>query len=181
MIAFSFYYIPARAEDTTLPVIFNCPNDITITAETGHNSAMVVWQEPTAIDNTGEPVSGLRTNLSGERFPLGTTSIEYIFADDSRNEATCSFDITVVRKYLLYIYLICITNMRPSISGNYWKSSGLAVLLDYCIMLVMWKFRQFIGLPYFVSDAKSLAVYRTAIYCEQWCEKLGSFIGLPLS
>ena len=68
--------------------------------KTGEDSAMVVWQEPVAIDETGDTVSGLRTHLSGEKFPLGTTRIEYIFADDSRNEATCTFDITVVCKYL---------------------------------------------------------------------------------
>ena len=97
----SYCYITARAVDTAPPRIFNCPNDITVTTETGQYSAVVRWQEPTAIDNSDEPITTLRTHFPGNRFPLGTISVEYTFTDSSGNEAACTFEVTVVCKYFI--------------------------------------------------------------------------------
>ncbi|XP_072037686.1 uncharacterized protein [Amphiura filiformis] len=91
-----FVTVTSRAVDTTSPRIFGCPDDITVTATPGLYSAIIRWQEPTAIDNSGEQVTMTRTHYPGNQFPLGNTNVVYTFTDSSGNEAACSFDVTVV-------------------------------------------------------------------------------------
>lgn len=55
----------------------------------------ITWELPTSIDNEG-PV----TIVSGPLVPLqplqeGTTTIEYVFADQAGNTVSCLFNITI--------------------------------------------------------------------------------------
>jgi uncharacterized repeat protein (TIGR01451 family) len=85
--------------DTTPPVVASCPADLTV--GTGQNRStcdqVVSWVEPTATDNCGGvlPVFS-RTKAPGSTFPLGTTSVTYVFKDASGNQASCSFNVTVI-------------------------------------------------------------------------------------
>lgn len=78
--------------DETAP-IQTCPNDIF----SNFCSFPVDYPVPTAEDNCAdvlvELIAGL---LSGEVFPTGTTSVEYLATDPSGNETTCSFTVTVL-------------------------------------------------------------------------------------
>ena len=76
-----------------------CPSDIAIdnvtTAEFRVN-----WQEPTVTDNSGVLPSVTSNRQSGVRFVVpSSTEVLYTATDASGNEATCSFRITLKRKY----------------------------------------------------------------------------------
>jgi hypothetical protein len=80
--------------DIELPVISNCPNNITVNAATDLCSATVTWTEPTASDNC--MVSSFNKTPAGNTFNVGTTSVTYTATDMSGNTKTCSFTVTVV-------------------------------------------------------------------------------------
>ncbi|XP_041472957.1 hyalin isoform X48 [Lytechinus variegatus] len=81
--------------DTTPPTVV-CTNNIFQTVELGANSAEVVFTEPTASDISGQAILVSRTAASGDSFPIGTTTVTYVFADNSGNVAEdCSFTITI--------------------------------------------------------------------------------------
>ena len=56
------------------------------------------WTAPTARDNSGKTVTPSFTTdneVSGDNFPMGTTTVTYTVTDSSGNSATCSFTVTV--------------------------------------------------------------------------------------
>ncbi|XP_071489593.1 uncharacterized protein [Diadema antillarum] len=81
--------------DNTAPVVTNCPNDITVATTLDGAAVAVTWTEPTAVDDSGLPITTTSTSAPGDSFPVGTTTIVYTFTDDSGNTAVCAFDVTV--------------------------------------------------------------------------------------
>ena len=82
--------------DTAPPVILNCPLDIFISAELGTTHVPVFWSKPSAIDQRGFIMVVNATHKPGENFAVGsTTRISYLFIDDSFNQVTCNFSVTV--------------------------------------------------------------------------------------
>ena len=76
-----------------------CPSDITIDNATTYE-LRVYWQEPTATDNSGVMPSVSSVRRSGDLFAVPSLSeVLYIAKDESGNEATCSFRVTLKRKY----------------------------------------------------------------------------------
>jgi hypothetical protein len=81
--------------DNQPPVITGCPASITINAADGRCDKIVNWNPPTASDNC--PGVSLSTNhISGETFPLGTTTVVYTATDHAGLQTVCSFTVTVV-------------------------------------------------------------------------------------
>ena len=81
-----------------------CPGDITIDNATEF-VIRVNWQEPTATDNSGVLPSVSSTRRSGELFAVpGAYVVLYTAKDESGNEATCSFRITLKSKYTELAY-----------------------------------------------------------------------------
>nr|WP_242133148.1 HYR domain-containing protein [Aestuariivivens marinum] len=84
-------------DDTIAPVISNCPNDITVSNDSGLCSAVFTWTEPTANDNC--TVSGsliwTKSHLPGATFSVGTTTVTYTVTDTAGNSSSCSFEVTV--------------------------------------------------------------------------------------
>ena len=85
------------------PVDFNltsCPQDITVTAEPGADSAPASWALPTATtDCFRSSVINLDQTLgleSGSDFPIGTSQIAYAVFDSCGGFEVCSFNVTVV-------------------------------------------------------------------------------------
>ena len=80
----------------TPPVITNCPGDFTQTVSYGETLSPVTWDEPTASDESGN--ASLSSDYrSGDSFDAGvSTTVTYTAVDNSGNEATCSFVITIV-------------------------------------------------------------------------------------
>ena len=83
--------------DIVDPVIANCPTDITQIVAAGQTSATVIWTPPTATDNVTptDQITMVATHAPGGQFPVGTTTVTYIFMDQAGNDATCSFNIIV--------------------------------------------------------------------------------------
>ncbi len=77
----------------------NCPQDITISANQGTNTATVNWTAP----NVSTTCNGGITNLqqvsgvvSGSSLSVGTYSVSYQATDQCSNVDNCSFNITVL-------------------------------------------------------------------------------------
>ena len=76
-----------------------CPSDIAIDDSTT-TSLRVHWQRPTATDNSGVEPSVTSNKQSGAIFDVpGSYEILNVAHDLSGNQATCSFRITLKRKY----------------------------------------------------------------------------------
>jgi len=80
--------------DNELPVISNCPTNISVFNDAGLCSAVVTWIAPTAVDNCAIQTF-TSTHNSGASFPVGTTTVIYTATDVNGNVQTCSFAITV--------------------------------------------------------------------------------------
>ena len=61
----------------------------------GVPSTTVTWTEPTATDNSGMTPRMIRTHQPGDSFPVGTTTVTYMFMDMTGNRVQCSFGITI--------------------------------------------------------------------------------------
>ncbi|OWY20536.1 hypothetical protein BVG80_15665, partial [Sphingobacteriales bacterium TSM_CSM] len=86
--------------DNTAPVISDCPANITVYSNSGNPltcSQTASWTEPTALDNCAGAITYTsRSHAPGATFPLGTTTVTYVYSDASANSSTCSFTVTVV-------------------------------------------------------------------------------------
>ena len=73
--------------------------DITGTTEIapfGSQTIPVVFREPQATDNSNTVTIVSRDRAPGSTFPIGSTSVCYMFEDPSSNRATCCVDVTVI-------------------------------------------------------------------------------------
>ncbi|XP_072051443.1 hyalin-like [Amphiura filiformis] len=89
------FSIVVNTEDTVAPTITNCPSDIIGKVEEGSISAPVSWEEPSAMDASGNVKLLVKTHQSGERFGIGANTVFYIFADPTNNMAFCTFSIKI--------------------------------------------------------------------------------------
>lgn len=81
--------------DSQVPVLLNCPSDMTVSANFNMCAAQVSWIAPTAGDNCGGATI-VGTRSSGDLFPIGTSTVTYYITDASGNMDSCSFTVTVV-------------------------------------------------------------------------------------
>ena len=81
--------------DTTPPHIYKCPPDKTITVELGEDGSSYSWPQPYARDDSGNVTLVRQTHRPGFVFGFGYTTVTYVFADLSGNQATCDFVVTV--------------------------------------------------------------------------------------
>lgn len=82
--------------DNEAPAITNCPNDITVNALPGTCGTNVTYSTPDAFDNctfTSEQTAGL---ASGATFPIGSTTVTYVFTDNYNNSNNCTFSVNVM-------------------------------------------------------------------------------------
>ncbi|XP_030845823.1 hyalin-like [Strongylocentrotus purpuratus] len=81
---------------TTQDIVVTCVKDITVTVELGIPNKSVEFTSPSAV-NTEVPVVLVSQNYkSGDDFTVGSTLVEYIFADESGNQASrCTFNVNV--------------------------------------------------------------------------------------
>ncbi|XP_072041247.1 scavenger receptor cysteine-rich domain superfamily protein-like [Amphiura filiformis] len=84
-------YVPPTSGDQT--VVTNCPLNITTNVELGTQGALAYWQDPWVTSPTGNGTLLAQTHTSGNVFPVGRTTVTYIFADVYRQLLTCSFDV----------------------------------------------------------------------------------------
>ena len=89
------YIIINHIDDTTPPSITGCPNDTHADCEIGSSATPVYWSQPSATDDNERVTLLYATHTSGQSFPVGVTSVEYAFGDDSYNVALCNFSVIV--------------------------------------------------------------------------------------
>ncbi|MGM0666029.1 MAG: gliding motility-associated C-terminal domain-containing protein [Bacteroidota bacterium] len=82
-------------DDITDPVISNCPEDITVSADPVTCDATVSWTEPTATDNCSL-AAFTASHTPGTTFAQGTSTVTYTATDDCGNTTICTFDINVI-------------------------------------------------------------------------------------
>ncbi len=82
--------------DNIPPVIFGCPNDITVDTEPKLCSAIVTWTDPMALDDCDLDVLVVCDFPSGTSFPGGETTVTCVAYDDAGLTDSCSFTVTVV-------------------------------------------------------------------------------------
>ncbi|XP_072048489.1 uncharacterized protein [Amphiura filiformis] len=80
--------------DVEVPAIESCPTDMELETDPGKATAMVVYQTPTATDNSGE-VSVVCNPASGSQFPIGQTTVTCVTGDNSKNNETCDFVVDI--------------------------------------------------------------------------------------
>ena len=85
---------------TTTPCVITCPENITVSADSGQSGAIVTFATPTttgdcgqaSVDENGNPVPPYSTSpASGSFFPVGTTTV----ATFGSNGGGCTFLVTV--------------------------------------------------------------------------------------
>lgn len=85
--------------DNTVPVVNNCPADITVYTGSGNSNCMqtATWTEPSATDNCSGALTYLsRSDVPGSSFNKGSTIVRYVFEDGAGNQSTCSFVVNVI-------------------------------------------------------------------------------------
>ncbi|XP_072048509.1 uncharacterized protein [Amphiura filiformis] len=88
-------FIGSRCEkDIEAPVIASCPADQETETDPGKGTAMFVYDNPTATDNSGE-VSVECYPLSGSEFVIGQTTVTCVARDSSENIKTCNFQVLI--------------------------------------------------------------------------------------
>lgn len=78
--------------DPILPVLTNCPADISIVANASCEE-IVSWTPPSASDNCTVELTSSHT--PGSVFPFGTSIVTYTATDQNGNSSSCAFNVTV--------------------------------------------------------------------------------------
>ena len=88
--------------DNEVPTV-NCVEGQSSEAEEGKATAMVIWEDPITLDNSGN-VSVSCDPPSGTDFPIGKKPITCEAVDGSGNRAECSFIVTVIGNHTLHVH-----------------------------------------------------------------------------
>ena len=110
--------------DVQAPEISSLSGDITSFNDLGECGAAVSWSEPRATDNC-DIASFTSTHASGDFFDLGSTLVTYTATDNSGNDLSGSFTITVS------------DNENPSIVGDL-PDMNVLTDPDQCNAVVSW-------------------------------------------
>ncbi|XP_071951569.1 hyalin-like [Antedon mediterranea] len=94
--------------DLELPYFEKCPESFTVGTDPGLATANVSWVEPVAIDNNGINRT-VQNYYPNQMYNISTYTVMYIAYDNSNNNATCEFVISVEDKELPNI--ICPDNI----------------------------------------------------------------------
>ncbi|XP_072041370.1 hyalin-like [Amphiura filiformis] len=88
----SFY---VDVKDNGDPVLESCPANQTTNTDPGQPTAMIVWQEPIATDNSGLNPTVKCDPASGTDFVIGKTNVTCTALDGFGNANNCSFYVHV--------------------------------------------------------------------------------------
>jgi hypothetical protein len=94
-ITFTMNVVDPTPADDSPPIIHDVPDSTTVT--TYDDGAIVTWPMPTASDDTDPAPVVACSPDSGSTFPLGTTTVTCTATDASGNQASATFDVTVVQ------------------------------------------------------------------------------------
>ncbi|MDR6843819.1 HYR domain-containing protein [Flavobacterium granuli] len=117
--------------DQIVPTITNCPSNVTVNTENNICGARVFYVQPNVNDCNGASLSiNNVAYLSGNIFPLGTTTVIWTATDTSpnHNQSSCSFTVTVED------HQAPVPNVAslPTVSGECSVSVTAPTALDNC-------------------------------------------------
>ncbi|XP_038074659.1 mucin-3A-like isoform X2 [Patiria miniata] len=112
-----FRVIVVGSDDTILPVISNCPMNITLPSDNTTSTTIVSWTPPTATDNSGDPVTLDVTTEPGSPFSLGVSVVTYTATDAAGLVSTCDFSVTILDLENPHILQCPADITRPTDSG----------------------------------------------------------------
>ena len=81
------------------PIVLACPVNQTRNTAPGIATAVAVWADPQATDNSGITPNVTCSVESGSQFQIGQTEVVCEARDPSGNQADCTFIIEVIGKY----------------------------------------------------------------------------------
>jgi gliding motility-associated-like protein len=123
--------------DSEAPTFADCPSDIEITTSTGSCDAVVTWIEPTVTDNCSTALTLISTHLSGDVFPIGTTTVTYTATDSLGNQSTCEF--VVIVKDLEVPTIVCPSDTLIAVSSGMCTAMntdlGTPIVSDNCSIM----------------------------------------------
>ena len=85
--------------DTEDPIIFSCPTNQTKNTVPSQSTAIAVWTDLQANDNSGITPNVTCNLKSGSQFRIGQTEVVCEARDPSGNQAICTFIIEIIGKY----------------------------------------------------------------------------------
>jgi gliding motility-associated-like protein len=88
--------------DTVSPVITGCPSPITQNNDSDSCGAVVSWTAPVYYDNS-DYFTVTASHVSGDYFPVGTSTVTITVSDSSGNSTVCEFDVTVTDNQVPYV------------------------------------------------------------------------------
>ncbi|XP_030837511.1 sushi, von Willebrand factor type A, EGF and pentraxin domain-containing protein 1 isoform X2 [Strongylocentrotus purpuratus] len=107
--------ISSSCIDTDPPSFGNtCPENQNVTADHGMAYVVLNVPDPIAEDNSGEPVTYLRSAASPYQLEDGENVITVVALDEANNTATCNFTVNVTVKYCSYLSV----PLNGDIAGN---------------------------------------------------------------
>ncbi|KAJ8017526.1 Hyalin [Holothuria leucospilota] len=94
-IYFCSFLIYQNVVDTTPPTVIQGPETITRVIELGDGGVIVSWEDLAVTDSSGTQTLISRSNSPDSFFPVGDTSVTYLYGDESGNTVTYTFCVTV--------------------------------------------------------------------------------------
>ncbi|XP_033625617.1 hyalin-like isoform X1 [Asterias rubens] len=122
------FVVSVQSVDDVPPVITGCPANMVLDLPLTQPNIVVRWTEPSAMDESGEAPSLIKTHTPGDSFLEGVTRVRYTFSDDRNNQEECSFDIIVVRE----------ADVLPPSIINCPSSQAFVIPAGNQFMIVMW-------------------------------------------
>lgn len=113
------FFVQNFTEDTLMPVISACPENIQEETTLELQSCLATWTDPIVSDNSGIVSRLSQSHQSGSQFPPGTTTVMYTYGDPTGNTAVCTFTVTCGR--YLHAYFFTLWSWR---CANVWYVKG---------------------------------------------------------
>ncbi len=105
---------PYLSTDNENPILESCPANKTSYNDPGQSTALIVWQDPSATDNSGDSPTVVCNPPSGTNFTIGSTNVTCTALDGYGNQGNCSFYVDIIGEmlyasnspdYLLYDFI----------------------------------------------------------------------------
>ncbi|KAJ8021035.1 Hyalin [Holothuria leucospilota] len=100
----------------TEPPSVDCPADITQNTDDERPTAMVLWEDPVAEDNSGVIDRVESQPESGSEFMIGETEVTVLAYDAAGNIGVCTFTVTVIDEELPSVS--CPSNVTENVSKS---------------------------------------------------------------
>ncbi|KAJ8021267.1 Hyalin [Holothuria leucospilota] len=122
----SFFIEIVPVDDTTPPVVQNCPTgDVEVTVPLGETCTPIIWMEPSAVDDDGQPPAVLRFPSQPDCFSPGVILFTYIFTDQAGNIAFCTFNVVIMAGQV-------VDNTPPTVLSCPSNANGMITTIGGC-------------------------------------------------